>query len=299
MAESAGARRCPTDGTVYRREGGIWRFLACGRGDVAPFLHQYRTVRRAEGWGSATPAYYRALPFEDRSGRQTDIWRIRAITYLRFLEWVLAPLEARGRPARLVDLGAGNGWLAARLTERGHEVAAVDLDDDPRDGLGAVMHYGKAAPAACVQASFDALPWSAGVFDLAIYNGSLHYSPDYARTMAEASRVLGEGGQVAILDTPFYRDAASGETMVRERTRHFRDEHGLSEVAVGEAFLTDARLAELGRALDIEWRVLRPYYGLRWTLRPLVHRLLGRRAPVRFRLVVGSRHRANRTGVVA
>ena len=216
VAEAADVRRCPSDGTVYRREKGIWRFLGRDGGEPHAFLSQYRTVRRAEGWGSENPDYYRALPFEDRSGRQTDIWRIRTVTYLRFLGWVLAPLEARSRPARLVDLGAGNGWLACRLTERGHQVAAVDLDDDPRDGLGAVMHYSEAAPVACVQASFDALPWPTGVFDLAIYNGSLHYSADYARTLAEASRVLRDGGQVAILDTPFYRRAASGEAMVRE-----------------------------------------------------------------------------------
>src|SRR5438105_237704 len=109
---------------------------------LAQFAREYRTVRRAEGWGSDDPAYYRALPYRDLSGRYADIWRIRARSYNTFLERVLEPLErARGGRLRILDLGAGSGWLAHRLTQRGHRVVAIDLLEDPLDGLGAVRHY--------------------------------------------------------------------------------------------------------------------------------------------------------------
>src|SRR6267378_6158682 len=134
---------------------------------VAQFTREYTTVRRAEGWGSADRAYYQALPFTDLTGRFPRIWRIRAKSYVTFITRVLEPLEARtGNPEtlfppldkeprsggrheasvrlRILDLGAGNGWLSNRLAQRGHSVTAIDLSDDPFDGLGAGRHYGSA-----------------------------------------------------------------------------------------------------------------------------------------------------------
>ncbi len=289
VPETADALACVAERAVFRRHAGIWRFLD-GETDHAAFTAQYRTVRRAEAWGSGSADYYQRLPFTDLSGRHPDIWRIRAVTYRHFLRWVLAPREReRHGGLRILDLGAGNGWLSARLTGRGHQVAAVDLDDDPRDGLGAVVHYGDQAPAESVQASFDHLPWPRAVFDLAIFNGSLHYSPDYAQTLQEALRVLKRAGEVVVLDTPFYAREASGRAMVGERNRRHGQQYGVvAETTRNEAFLTDARLQELGSLLDLTWRVRRPYYGLRWALRPLQNRLLGRREPARFRVVAGA-----------
>jgi hypothetical protein len=36
--------------------------------------------------------------------------------------------------------------------------------------------------------------------------------------------------------------------------------------AVG--YLTWAMLRDLGRDLDLRWRIIRPWYGWRWALRP-------------------------------
>ncbi len=257
------------------------------------FRSTYRTVRDAEGWGCDDPAYYRALPYADRSGRHSDIWRIRAKSFEVFSSRILAPLEASG-PLAIADLGAGNGWLANRLTQRGHAVAAVDLDDDPRDGLGAHRHYRPhadrpgAPPFPAVQGSFDRLPWGSSTFDLVLFDGTLHYSRDYEATLREALRVLRPTGSIAVLDSPFYRDTETGEAMVRERSRGFQVRHGV-ESERNEAFLTPARLRELGAALGIRWRTSRPWYGARWALRPWVNRLRGRRQPARFYVVAGVR----------
>src|SRR5205823_5411746 len=111
---------------------------------VRQFAHEYTTVRHAEGWGSPDGRYYRALPYRDLTGRNPGIWRIRARTYGALVERVLVPLESQPRGARrrlkILDLGAGNGWLANRLTQRGHSVTAIDLLDDALDGLGAARH---------------------------------------------------------------------------------------------------------------------------------------------------------------
>ena len=75
------------------------------------------------------------------------------------MERCLSPAEERlARPLRLLDLGAGNGWLSYHLARRGHEAAAVDLTVNDFDGLGAHVHFD--APFTPVQAEFDHLPFA-------------------------------------------------------------------------------------------------------------------------------------------
>jgi len=290
--EAAGpeALRCPADGAVYRRVDGIWRFLLPEReAFFQQFMREYETVRRAEGRGSDDPAYYRALPFEDRTGRFRDDWRIRAKSFQTLVERVLVPLEAeRERPLVILDLGAGNGWLSYRLAQRGHAVAAVDLLTNAFDGLGAHVHYDAAFTP--VQAEFDRLPFTDGGADLVVFNASLHYSTDYERTLGEALRVLRSDGRLVIMDSPVYRDARSGEQMVREREAQFEAKYGFpSDALPSENYLTYDRLEELAEALGLRWELIRPFYGWRWALRPWKARLLGRREPAQFLVIVGRR----------
>ena len=88
-----------------------------------------------------------------------------------------------------------------------------------------------------VQATIDRVPFAGGSVDLAIFNASLHYSADYAATIAEVLRVLRPGGRVVLLDSPFYRDPASGARMVRERVLTVRREEvdQLAALHVAEA----------------------------------------------------------------
>lgn len=284
---------CPDDGTFYHSTDGIWRFLSPAReAELAGFLSRYATVRGEEGWGSEDPAYYRELPFRDLSGLHPEIWRIRAVTYRVFLRRVVRPLADRmgGSVPRVLDVGAGNGWLSYRLGQKGHRCAAVDLMIDGRDGLGAGRFYPEKLFR--VQASFDELPWADGVFDLVVFNGAFHYSKDYATTLREALRLLRPGGQIVIMDTPIYKRRASGEQMLKEREASLRERYGFTEQDRNEGYLTGERLDRLGDELKLDWRVLRPFYGLRWMLLPWKARLLGQRELMRFHLLVARRRGA-------
>ena len=279
-------QRCPAEGTVYRQKDGIWPFLTPqGKETYGQFILEYETVRRAEGRGSADPAYYRALPFEDRSGRFRSDWQIRARSYQTLLEEVVVPLEKRVRRAlSTVDLGAGNGWLSYRLAQRGHQAAAVDLLTNPLDGLGSHIHYD--TPFIPIQADFNHLPFVGDQIDLVVFNASLHYSTRFETTLCEAWRILKPGGVLVLLDTPVYRDASSGAQMVREREAQFQKEYGFASNALAsENYLTRPRLKELGQVLGVRWNLIRPFYGWRWELRPWKASLLGRREPAQFYLI--------------
>ncbi len=285
--------RCPVCAMPFARDGGIWRLLPPERElALRRFIVEYRHVRRGEGWGGAGDAYFRALPYRDLTGRFVQTWRIRAASFRALVERVLAPLErAVQRPLAVLDVGAGNCWLSYRLAQRGHDVAAVDLSDDGRDGLGAHVHY----PCAFlpVLADFDHLPFAAARADLVLYNAALHYSTDINATLSQALRVLRPSGTVVVMDSPVYHDPVSGATMIAERERAFAAAHGTpSDALAAEGFLTYRRLHRLADELGLRWRFIHPAPFWPMAAAGLVARLGGRRETATFPLVVGRRREA-------
>lgn len=282
---------CPRDGLEFWKVDGIWRFLLPeSEAHYARFLADYETIRHFEGRGSDTAEYYRALPFKDLTGRFRADWRIRARSYkalIKVLTWLQNPLD---RSLKILDLGAGNGWLSNRLAAQGDRVLSVDLSVDERDGLGTWKHYEH--PLTPVQATFDHLPVMDHFADAVIFNASFHYAEDYVETLREALRVLAPHGWLVIMDTPVYRRDLSGKKMVEEREAQFKEKYGFaSDTLHSENYLTYARLKQLSQALNLRWRIIRPFYGVRWMLRPLVATLLRRREPAKFHLIVGQRKR--------
>lgn len=281
---------CSAERMMFEREDGIWRMLPSGRlAYYETFLREYETVRRAEGRGAGDPAFYRHLPFADMTGRFKDDWRIRATSYRALLRQIVRPLEKQRDAALLaLDLGAGNGWLSNRLADMGHNVVAVDLLTNLEDGLGAYQHY--ETTFSSVQAEFDHLPFADEQADLVIFNGSLHYSTDYAVTLAEALRVLRPDGRLVVMDSPIYRRGESGLRMVREREAQFEIQYGFASNALpSENFLTHDRLNTLASDLSLQWRISEPDYGIAWKIRPLKAKLRRRREPARFLLLSATR----------
>ena len=273
---------CPTDGLMFKQMDGIWRFLLPEReSHYARFISDYETVRRFEERGSPDSAYYRALPFQDLSGRFSADWKIRAASF-RALQKILTA------ESTVIDLGAGNGWLSNRLSLDGHIVSAVDLLVNPEDGLGAWRHY--ESQFTRVQSEFIHLPFPDLSVSIVIFNASFHYSENYDQTLAEALRVLQTAGQIIIMDSPVYHDSASGEQMLAERKASFVSRYGFASDSIkSEGYLTFQRMKTLASKFELTWRHVRPFYGIRWAARPWLARLRGAREPAEFGLWVGRR----------
>lgn len=270
---------CPHDGLTFRQVNGIWRFLLPERESYyARFIHDYETVRRFEGRGSADSSYYRTLPFCDPGGKFSADWKIRAASF-RALQRVLTAESI------VLDLGAGNGWMSNRLSLSGHTVSAVDLLVNSEDGLGVWPHY--ESQFARIQSEFIRLPFSADSVSTVIFNASFHYSENYEETLAEILRVLLRGGKIVIMDSPVYHDQGSGAQMTAERKSYFLQRYGFASDSINsENFLTYSRMDELSRKLNLRWRHIRPFYGVRWALRPWLAWLRGAREPAEFGLWV-------------
>ena len=279
---------CPKDGLEFWQVDGIWRFLLPeSEAHYSRFIADYESIRRAEGRGNTSEKYYRSLPFKDLSGQFKADWKIRARSYNMLVKNVLTrlqdPLE---RSLKILDLGAGNGWLSNRLASQGDRVFAIDILINEQDGLRTWKFYEHSFTP--IQAEFNHLPIMDRFADAVIFNASFHYSENYGETLGEALRVLSPRGQIVIMDSPVYRRQASGEKMVAERHAQFKEKYGLaSDNLESENYLTYDRLNQLSKDLNLSWKRITPFYGLQWMLRPLTAFLLRRREPAKFHLIVG------------
>ena len=300
----AKAVHCPVDGLTFACEAGIWRFLPPERAAaLAQFRQEYETVRRSEGRGSDDSAFYRALPFVGERNQQISQmedkksdksaqsliksgWVERARSFGVLVEAVVQPLEIKlKRPLRILDLGAGNGWLSNRLAARGHSLAAVDLGVNDWDGLGAHRHYETSF--SCLQAEFDQLPLADGQADLVIFNASFHYSVQFEVTLREALRVLRPEGQAVVMDTAVYQHQSSGQQMVAEREAAFLRQYGFASTALpSENFLTPVRLHQLSEALALRWQKIDTVAMWRKWVRRAKVALRGQREPAQFPLII-------------
>lgn len=201
-------------------------------------------------------------------------WAVRTRSFEAFAELVARDQAGRvhDRALRVLDLGAGNGWLSYRLTLGGAECVAVDVRDDDVDGLGASFCFRGFER---IVASFDALPLDDRRFDIAVFNAALHYALDLGAVLRETQRIVRPGGRIVILDSPFYPNAADGEEMVAEKRHVYGDT---------PAFIEYLTVERLRAASPLEWRRHRVWYPLWYEMRPLVARIRRRRRPSRFDL---------------
>jgi len=285
----SGVRVCRSCMATTQYQDGIWHALSPQRANhFRNFIAEYEFIRAAEGRGSAQSEYYLNLPYKDISGRNSDQWMIRARTFRTMKRCILVPLaKLSKRPLRILDLGAGNGWLSYRLALQGHLPIAVDLLTNDRDGLGAASHYNSCVHPMFprIQADVDQLPFASSMFDLVIFNASFHYSENYERTFAEALRCTRLGGSIVIADTPWYAEEESGRRMVEEKHQRFTATYGFPSNSISSLeYLTPDRLQRLQDRFALKWSLISPFYGIRWFLRPLRAKLAGRRRPSEFRI---------------
>ena len=273
---------------VLLREG-IWLALPEDRAEqYSQFIRDYEMIRAAEGRGGQNVDYYLALPYKDLSGKNQGQWTIRARTFSYLAKQIVPKIQAEaGANARVLDVGAGNGWMSYRLSQTGLRPVAVDLLINDQDGLGAAKYYQeyllKMFPR--VQAESTRLPFASAQFDAVFFNASFHYAVSYEASLQEALRCLRNSGTIVVADSPWYSKESSGEQMIAERQAAFLKRFGTPSNSIRSLeFLTDERLTNLEHKLGIRWERHTPFYGFRWAMRPWIARWHRRREPSRFQI---------------
>ena len=231
---------CAREGRWFATHQGVHRLLTQERRrELQPALEAYQRVRRDEGWRAE-----RGLPDVPPGHPHAAIWRRRARHFARARS--LAHERLGRGPWRVLDVGAGCGWASTRFLEAGHRVAAVDVNLDEEDGLLAangLVDDPAGLPRA--EADMEALPLEPASMDLVLAAGVLHHAARPARTLVEIRRVTRREGLVVVLDSPVYRSAVDGETMVAERADEQARRYGFAAPAFGQGYLLRSELEAL------------------------------------------------------
>lgn len=128
-------------------------------------------------------------------------WHVRAPEDVSSREWeadtrrfVLAHLP--DRPARVLEIGCGDGHLAVAMARAGHEVVGVD----PVAPEGGIFR----------RIAFDAFD-DADRFDDVVASLVLHHVPDLAGALDKSVRMLRPGGRIIVIEFAWDRiDEATG-----------------------------------------------------------------------------------------
>ncbi len=275
---STGPWICRSCGAEVACRGGILRFLSDTRlAQVEPLIAQYRRVREQDGYRQRAAAYYRELPRVARSDPQQAVWRIRQESFRHLCSRVFARLGRR--PLRVLDLGAGNGWLSHRLTLLGNVCVAVDWLDDLDDGLGAARHYPTTFTR--LQADFERLPLVGGQFDAVIFNASLHYAANPTATLRNAAKALVDDGALVVMDSPVFVSDTDGQRMLAERQRGFTDRIG-KPFEWGAGYLTVDGLARTATEAGLMLQTIPSRGGPGWAFKRWLAGRKLRRQPASF-----------------
>ena len=245
------------------------------------FVSNYKNIRAAQGYTNQGSTFYQQLPKYPKTGPEAGIWYIRQRSFAKLMQHLKRTTPTG---AKILDLGSGNGWLSHQLTLHGFLPCAVDINNDWDDGLRSVRHYPVTWPA--LLSSFDNLPFPDASIDVAVFNGSFHYSENQSDTVNEVKRVLKPGGQIIIMDSPIYSDPSSGRQMMAERDCYHQDTFGYQPEIDVTGFLTWLGLQQLASQHTLCLTVITPWYGLKWALRPVLMKLLRARQPARFALMI-------------
>jgi ubiquinone/menaquinone biosynthesis C-methylase UbiE/uncharacterized protein YbaR (Trm112 family)/ADP-ribose pyrophosphatase YjhB (NUDIX family) len=183
------------------------------------FRNDYEAMRLAEGWASVQPGYYDVLPFVDVTGKHVREWKQRAQAFARLQRWLRHALRNPNGGERILDAGAGCGWMSRELAKQDH-VVALDIDAGDH-GLNAIPPARRGYLA--VQGELGRFPFADGSFHVVIANASAHHTGDFETVLREAARVLRHEGWVVVMDSPTYPDETARRAAQRRSRVHFEN----------------------------------------------------------------------------
>lgn len=200
------------------------------------FEQVYRPFWTAK-WGPIPDKVAGSLPFVPKSHPAQLAWARRAFAYERLANLI----RLTAGHVRILDLGCGNGWMAARLaTVPKVEVWAVDIAQFQI--AQAQRLFGGKSNLHFLRADIfrDSLPQSE--FEMIILMGAAQFFPDLGALFGQLREILSPKGKIYLLGEAFYflrrieaekaRLYAEFDALGVPEMRNFYHFHSVEELAV-------------------------------------------------------------------
>ena len=192
---------------------GVW----CAQSPDAssPAELMYHSLRNKEGW-IYPDQIVRQLPDIGHGDQHYGQWRVRKKSFRRLLHY----LETKYPFGTILDMGSGNGWMANAFAESGFYVCGLDLNYWELQQAARVFHRSKNVEWLYGDIFSHVVPYDS--MDAVVLASSLQYFDDVGRLLKTLFQTLHNGGEIHIIDTPFYRDHEKKEAVRRSQDYYAR-----------------------------------------------------------------------------
>jgi ubiquinone/menaquinone biosynthesis C-methylase UbiE len=184
------------------------------------FSEQYIALRRKET-RIYTDSEVLLLPEISGDHMHAKEWQIRKRSCSRLMNY----LRQRGS-LKILEVGCGNGWLSHQLsTLPGSHVTGMDINELELNQAKRVFFDYKNL--SFIYEDLRHLSGNAS-FDIVVFAASIQYFKSLDETINIALKSLGRGGELHIIDSPFYnlKDIAGA----RNRTKEYFSKTGFHEM---------------------------------------------------------------------
>ena len=173
-------------------------YLLENSGSLNKFEKDYLNVREKEG-RIFPDKVVKALPFLPISQPLKNEWLHRAATQQRFNRY----LSKRKNAESILDLGCGNGWFTSKLNLVLPRAQILGLDVNITE-LHQARRVFTSNQICFAYGDIFADNFARHSFDMIILNASIQYFPDLKLLVNRLLELLKAGGEIHILDSPFY-----------------------------------------------------------------------------------------------
>lgn len=212
--------------------------------------------------------YSKAGKFEDlytrlrqKEGRMYSDEEVATLPYIHnshphYKEWVIRKrsckalvsyINHKGTFSSILDVGCGNGWMAARLaTDTNAEVTGLDINLKELEQARRV--FKKTMGLGFTYGDLESDVLADKKFDIIIFAASIQYFSSLKKLIDSALEHLTLFGEIHILDSPFYKQQEI--EAARQRTKEYYNSTGFAEMS---AYYYHHSLEELG---DFQYKIL-------------------------------------------
>lgn len=194
--------------------------IDCYSAPEKPFADLYLKVRAAEN-RLLSDQQVLQLPNVDKFDVNASEWKLRKKSAKRFTDYI----TQKRKPLKILDIGCGNGWFSNKLSEIPNvEILAIDVN--LRELEQAARLFNKPNLSFADADLFADAPDEK--FDIAVFNSCFQYFENVQKTIEAAKKWLKTGGEIHIIDSPFYRQ--DRVEAAKLRTKKYYENLGFPEM---------------------------------------------------------------------